>query len=157
MASYTKSSRANPCPMCDRTHDGDCRVLDSGMVYCHTELNGVRKGQQHPDRPFVYCGQSDEAMGFGIWKPLDLCDEPLKTKREPKTQFFTYRRWDGSDVGVRRKRTDYPDKPKWVGWESKLNGLREIEIAPYRWHTVLDDIANGAQTLLVVRGELKAD
>ncbi|AII42164.1 hypothetical protein KR100_01930 [Synechococcus sp. KORDI-100] len=156
MTSYTRSSRANPCPICGRTRDGDCRILDSGLVFCHSERNGVIPGKQHPKKDFVYCGKSDEAQGFGIWKPLHLCTEPLKTRREPKTQFFQYRLWDGSPLKVSRKRTDYPDKPKWVGWEKRLNGTKEIEIAPYRWHKAMAEVVS-VGVLVVLRGELKAD
>ena len=29
------SSRRNPCPVCGRTKDGDCRFLDGGLILCH--------------------------------------------------------------------------------------------------------------------------
>jgi len=34
-ADLSKSSPSNPCPVCDRTNDGDCRILKSAVL-CHT-------------------------------------------------------------------------------------------------------------------------
>lgn len=157
MAAFTPSSRANPCPMCDRTKDGDCRILDSGIVLCHTILNGVAPGKQHPERPFVYCGHSDEAQGFGKWKPLHLCEDRTdKAPRKPGRTEFSYFFWNGEEVPVKRYRHDRPGQPADKKWAGKLNGRREIEIAPYRWEKVWPAITTG-DVLFAVRGELKAD
>ena len=88
-ATFTPSSKQHPCKLCGRTKDGDCRESSEGFVLCHTVLNGVAKGQQHPDLPFVYCGQSDEGPGAGIWKPLELCETRTdKAPRKPATHYF---------------------------------------------------------------------
>jgi hypothetical protein len=143
--------------MCDRTHDGDCRILDNGYVLCHTHLNGVDPGKRHPERPFIYCGHSDEAQGFGKWLPEHLDDPSKKAPREPLDHFWIYRCWDGSDFPVRRKRSDTPGKDKWVGWETKFpEGRRQAEIAPLHWHETEQQRAAG-EFLFVVKGELKAE
>ena len=153
------SGTNNPCPMCDRTKDGDCRIADNGMVLCHSIQNGVDKGKHHPERPFIYCGQSDEAQGFGKWLPEHLADDqPQKLKRQPKTHDFLYRFWDGSEVPVKRRRIDYADnRPKDVRWAGTLNGRPEKEIQPYRWKESRTQQVLDGGVLFVVRGELKAD
>ncbi len=157
MATFTRSSKTNPCPVCDRTKDGDCRILDSGMVLCHTTLNGVAPGKPHPDRPFIYCGQSDEAQGFGKWLPEHLASEPLaKAPREPLEHRFNYQLWDGSPAPKQRLRIDYSDgRPKKVTWAGKL-GIPESEIAPFGWHEAMDSLGFSDDPLFIVKGELKA-
>ena len=62
------SGRNNPCPVCGRVKDGDCRIAEDGKVLCHTIRSGVvAKGKRHPEHPYIYCGESDEGQGFGIW------------------------------------------------------------------------------------------
>ena len=80
------SGRNTPCPMCGRVKDGDCRWNDDGVVLCHTIRGGVvAEGKRHPDRPYIYCGESDKAQGFGKWLPEQLAnDKPQKLRREPK-------------------------------------------------------------------------
>ena len=157
MPTFTLSSRANPCPMCDRTKDGDCRILDTGIVLCHTILNGVAPGKQHSERPFVYCGQSDDAQGFGTWKPLALCeDRKDKAPRKPDTVYFNYFFWDGTPTPVQRYRKDAPGKPKEVKWcKGGLGGRPQVEVAPYRWAEATDLLLPG-DSLLIAKGELKA-
>ncbi|MDO6353258.1 AAA family ATPase [Synechococcus sp. YX-04-1] len=128
------------------------------MVLCHTVRDGVvPKGLQHPDRPFIYCGESDEAQGFGKWLPEHLDDPSKKAPRKPRERFWVYRCWDGTDFPVRRKRTDTPGKEKWVGWETTFpEGRRQAEIAPFHWHETEQKRAAG-ELLFVVKGELKAE
>jgi len=143
--------------MCDRTKDGDCRVADNGFVLCHTELNGVKKGERHPERPFIYCGQSDKAQGFGTWKPEHLCEKrPEKPKREPKTQYFDYCFWDGTPTPAQRYRKDFADgRDKEVKWcRGGLQGRPQTEVAPYFWHEMAPRVAEG-ELLFVAKGELK--
>lgn len=145
--------------MCDRTKDGDCRVVDTGIVLCHTELNGVDPGQHHPERPFVYCGYSDEAQGFGIWKPEHLCDDkPQKEQRQPQTRYFDYFFWDGTPTPARRYRKDFGDgRPKEVKWcRGGLQGRPQTDVAPYLWHEMSARAADG-EMLFIAKGELKVE
>ena len=154
MSAFTPSSNQNPCPVCDRTKDGDCRILDSGLVFCHTIRNGVAPGKQHPDRPYVYCGHSDEAQGFGKWKPEHLCiDLPAKAPRKYGIRYFDYFFWDGTPCPVQRYRKDVEGQPKEVKWcEGGLKGRPQLDVAPYLWEKIGD-----AKQIFVVRGELKAE
>ena len=144
--------------MCGRVKDGDCRWNDDGLVLCHTIRGGVvAAGKRHPDRPYIYCGESDEAQRFGQWLPEHLDDPSKKQERKPLTRTWTYQKWDGTDAPVRRKRTDTPGQDKWVGWERKFpEGLRQADIAPFQWHDTAAQRADGV-LLFVVKGELKAE
>ena len=119
----------------------------------------VAAGERHPDRPYIYCGESDEAQGFGKWLPEHLADDrPQKLKREPKESLFTYWFWDGTEVPVQRRRVDYADyRPKDVRWAGTLNGRPETEIQPYLWKESTTRLATDGGVLFVVRGELKAE
>ena len=117
------SGKNSPCPMCDRVKDGDCRWNDDELVLCHTIRDGVvPKGHRHPERPFIYCGESDEAQGFGKWLPEHLDDPSKKAPRKPRERFWVYRCWDGTDFPVRRKRTETPGKKN--GLAGKTRSLR---------------------------------
>lgn len=82
------SGRNSPCPICDRVRDGDYRWNDDRLVLCHTIRGAVvAPGKSHPDRPYIYCGESDEAQGFGKWLPKHLAEgKPKKLKRERKDE-----------------------------------------------------------------------
>lgn len=158
MATFTPSSKRHPCKMCGRTKDGDCRELDSGIILCHTVLNGVDSGQQHPEHPFVYCGQTDEGPGAGKWKPLELCEDRTdKAPRKPATHYFDYTFWDGTPTPAQRYRKDVPGKPKEVKWcKGGLHGRPQTDVAPYRWQKEHPLLVIG-DSLFIVKGELKAD
>ena len=152
--------KKQPLPMCDRVKDGDCRWNDDGLVLCHTIRGGVvAEGKRHPDRPYIYCGESDKAQGFGKWLPEHRADDrPQKLRREPKESLFTYWFWDGAEVPVQRRRIDYADdRPKDVRWTGTLNGRPEAEIQPYLWKESTTRLATDGGVLFVVRGELKAE
>ena len=152
------SSRRHPCPVCGRIHDGDCRVTAEGFVFCHTAIKGFKRGQQHPEREYVYCGQTKSGHPCGIWKPLTLCSEkPQKTDRPSGLKEYTFRFWDGSEVPVKRFRMDRPGEKSKKGWRKPgLEGRLQIEIAPYRWHIATQSLAEG-DLLMITKGELKAD
>ena len=146
--------------MCGRVKDGDCRIAEDGKVLCHTIRSGVvAKGKRHPQHSYIYCGESDEGQGFGIWLPEHLADDkPPKLKRKPKKHHFTYRFWDGSVVPVQRRRIDYSEnRPKDVRWVGTLNGRPEAEIQPYLWKESTTSLLLDGGVLFVVRGELKAE
>ena len=155
----TASSRSNPCAICGRTKDGDCRETKDGFWLCHTERDGFRKGQRHANKPFVFCGKSDEAQGFGVWKPEALCtDRPQKTDRKVGTLYFNYQFWDGQPTPAQRYRKDFGDgRPKEVKWcRGGLGGRPQSDVAPYQWFDVSAN-ASPEAPLFIVKGELKAE
>ena len=153
------SGKRSPCPICDRTKDADCRIAPSGLVLCHTIQNGFKKGELHPERSYVFCGQSDEGQGFGIWLPQHVDNsKPQKTERKTGSRNFDYFFWDGTPTPAQRYRRDFNDgRPKEIKWcKGGLKGRRQVEVAPYQWHVATANLSNGDQ-LFIVRGELKAE
>jgi len=77
MERWNQSSERNPCPICGRTKDGDCRVRqDGGMVVCHRGKSlgppqRLRKGQVLTgagDRQWAYTGESrDDSRDAAIF------------------------------------------------------------------------------------------
>ena len=71
MAEFTPSSRKNPCEICNRTKDGDCRKLSDGFWLCHT-YSGLENGEQAPDGAAFRFLHDTEDGNWGIWKPAAL-------------------------------------------------------------------------------------
>jgi len=156
MRRFTPSSQRNPCPVCDRTKDADCRITSEGVVYCHSQLNGVKPGEQHPERDFVYCGPTKNGHLCGIWKPLHLCVTPNKKREPAQTAYYDYFWWDGSATPVQRyrKQTAMGKDIRWCA--PGLGGRPQADVAPYRWHKVHPELTPG-ETLFVLKGELKTE
>ncbi|WP_445250847.1 hypothetical protein [Microcoleus sp. OTE_8_concoct_300] len=54
----TSSSKFNPCPVCGRTKDGDCRISRDGkMVLCHQNFDNAKT--QQPDLWYFDGASSD--------------------------------------------------------------------------------------------------
>lgn len=59
----THSSKDNPCPVCDRTKDGDCSwTSDKGLILCYTEGKDGNPAQSAADYHFN-CKYSDSYHG----------------------------------------------------------------------------------------------
>ena len=154
MARFISSSKKNPCKICGRTHDGDCRETPEGIIYCHTELNGVKPGNPHPEHEYVYCDCTKRGHECGIWKPLSLCTVPTKKRAPAPTDYYDYFFWDQSPTPVQRyrKQTATGKEIKWCS--GGLNGRLQIDVAPFCWHKVTDQLSAG-DPLFVLKGELK--
>jgi len=62
---YTPSSKRNPCPVCQREKDGDCRVGEFGnLALCHTFQDG-RADETRNGYRFIRV--SDKGAGWGVW------------------------------------------------------------------------------------------
>lgn len=65
MSQPTRSGKNNPCPVCGRTKDTDCRIYEAGNhVLCHTYQD------EHPDgtaKGYKFHRTSDKAAGYGVW------------------------------------------------------------------------------------------
>lgn len=150
------SSRNNPCPVCGRTKDGDCRIGSDGLVLCHSNLD-AKFGDTSNDGLHRCLGKSrNDPKGSTAWKPASQ----WKEKRAEGTHRFTYRLWNGNPAPADRIRRDSGNgQEKSIRWERMLNGTPEADIAPYRWHDALAllDHHDTPPVLLIVKGELKAD
>ena len=70
-ADLKPSSKSCPCPVCDRTKDGDCRIHGDGIVLCRTHTGkGLNPGDRAPSgAPYRFIGTSTKAYDLGMWKP----------------------------------------------------------------------------------------
>lgn len=82
-ANFSTSSKANPCPVCGRTKDGDCRISRDGkMVLCHQNFDHTKSQQPdlwHFDKP-----TSDGRCGVYVFKEKTESIQP--TARKSRTQ-----------------------------------------------------------------------
>jgi len=141
------SSRRNPCPVCGRTKDGDCRILDTGAVFCQSHPNeeiGTEKNG------YLFAKRNDDGR-TGTWVPADQWDGG--TKQE---SFYTdrkewvYRNRAGVEtVAYRREGIQKFQVSKLPGITvSELNG----ELLPYRYHELA-----GVERVFLTEGEKCAD
>jgi len=73
------SSKTNPCPVCGRTKDGDCRISRDGkMVLCHQNFDHAKTLQPdlwHFDKP-----SSDNRCGIYVFKEKTESIQPTARK-----------------------------------------------------------------------------
>lgn len=155
---FSPSSRNNPCPVCGRTKDGDCRIKPNNeLVLCHNNFDNDATLQ--PDL-WHYDGQtSDGRCGKYILKTSDRTQKP---PRSEQTRYFHYPARDGSPL-VRVRRIDTTSKKsfsqqRWNGNEfvAGLDGMNRAYIPIYRYAEVQEAIAQG-QLIFIVEGETCAD
>lgn len=84
---FVTSSKTNPCPVCGRTKDGDCRITRDGkMVLCHQNFDHTKTQQPdlwHFDKP-----TSDGRCGVYVFKEKTESIQPTARKsRTPKKQY----------------------------------------------------------------------
>jgi predicted transcriptional regulator len=83
--SFKPSSKRTPCPICNRTKDGDCRISDD-LVLCHhgsthSPPPGLKPGDLHPGhdgRHWAFTGNTKDgrAAVFTIDKPRQQGHQP---------------------------------------------------------------------------------
>jgi hypothetical protein len=151
---YQHSGQGNPCPICGRTKDGDCRWNDE-VVLCHTHVDHDAQVSG-----YVYRGVEDI---WGLYFPV--VEPPPKPLRPKSEKHFIYTDLDGNRL-VRVTRKDDGKGKKRI-FQSHWNGKRWIkglipeikaQLRLYRIGEPLnqDAIAHG-QILLIVEGEGKVD
>lgn len=155
----TSSSKFNPCPVCGRTKDGDCRISRDGkMVLCHQNFDNAKT--QQPDLWHFDGASSDNRCGVYVFK-----EKTTKSIRPKQTRYWEYPDRDGSRLvrveriddgeGNKKVRQQYWDKniKDWVyGWGDVVRASIPI----YRRAEVLEAIAKG-ETIFAVEGEPCAD
>jgi len=86
---WIPSSKANPCPVCGRTKDGDCRISGDGLqVNCHRGSThsppaDLKKGDTVIDkdgRVWAYTHDNDRGAHFTIHKPRGQKEKPTSGK-----------------------------------------------------------------------------
>jgi putative DNA primase/helicase len=77
------SSKSNPCPVCGRTKDGDCRISHDGkMVLCHQNFDHAKT--QQPDLWHFNGSTSDGRCGIYILKEESESIQPVARKPRAK-------------------------------------------------------------------------
>src|SRR4028119_1551744 len=81
------SSKSNPCPVCGRTKDGDCRISHDGkMVLCHQNFDHAKTLQ--PDLWHFDKSSSDGRCGIYIFKEESQSIQPVARKPRAKRKEF---------------------------------------------------------------------
>jgi len=81
------SSKSNPCPVCGRTKDGDCRISQDGkMVLCHQNFDHSKT--QQPDLWHFNGSTSDGRCGIYIFKEESESIQPVARKPRAKKKEF---------------------------------------------------------------------
>ena len=158
----TNSSKSNPCPVCGRTKDGDCRIShDGGMVLCHNNFDANSNPNWH------FTGQSkDGRCGVYVFK-----EPTVKSIRPAQTRYWEYPARDGSRL-VRVKRVDDgkgkkkfsqerwdKDKKQWLPGLKDEEGIVKVDRADipiYRYAEIQEAKARG-EIIFKVEGEPCAD
>jgi putative DNA primase/helicase len=77
------SSKSNPCPVCGRTKDGDCRISHDGkMVLCHQNFDHAKTLQ--PDLWHFNGSTSDGRCGIYVLKEENESIQPVARKPRAK-------------------------------------------------------------------------
>ena len=77
------SSKSNPCPVCGRTKDGDCRISHDGkMVLCHQNFDHAKT--QQPDLWHFNGSTSDGRCGIYVFKEENESIQPVARKPRAK-------------------------------------------------------------------------
>ena len=149
---FIPSGKGNPCPVCGRTKDGDCRTAENGnIVLCHTQ----QSESDHPD--YKYVGETQKGAGWGKWIAKKGIKSP-KVKRSSSLQSYVYQDRQGNPLArVTRKGRDFRQY-HWNGkdWKPKVPDTTRKRIPIYRYAEVRKAIAQGRK-IWIVEGESTAD
>jgi len=162
---FSTSSKTNPCPVCGRTKDKDCRISrDTKLVLCHQNFNNTKTKQ--PDL-WDFKGETSDAR-CGVYVFKEKTEKPI---RPAQTRYWEYPARDGSrlvrvvriDDGEGNKKISQErwdkDKKLWLpgyGKDEDKNKVARASIPVYRYAEVRKAIANG-ETIFAVEGEPCAD
>ena len=81
------SSKSNPCPVCGRTKDGDCRISHDGkMVLCHQNFDNAKT--QQPELWHFNGSTSDGRCGIYVFKEESENIQPVARKPRAKKKEF---------------------------------------------------------------------
>jgi hypothetical protein len=162
---FSTSSKTNPCPVCGRTKDKDCRISRDGkLVLCHQNFNHTKT--QQPDLWHFNGETSDARCGKYVFK-----EKTQKSIRPKQSRSWEYPARDGSrlvrvvrvDDGEGNKKISQErwdkDKQRWLpGWgkDEDKNKVVRASIPVYRYAEVRKAITKG-QPIYIVEGEPCAD
>ncbi len=154
MSQYQYSGRSQPCPICNRTKDQDCRWNDE-VVFCNTHIDQDAEVAGH-----VYRGATSD----GLWgQYFATVDQPAKSVRPQSRKDYLYPSREGQPL-VKVTRCDRGNGSKyfvqkhWDGhqWVKGLTPKIKQQVTIYRYQEVRRAIAAG-QTIWMIEGEGCAD
>ena len=118
-----KSGKGEPCPVCDRTKDSDCRVSEDGnLVLCHTHQE-----KADPINGFRWIGVTTEGAGWGKW--IRGFDKNPDYRPQGMMHEFPYT--DASGTVRTTKKRIYKSSGKQDWWDPK--GVPTGVLLPYRY------------------------
>lgn len=151
---FQYSGRGNPCPICDRTKDGDCRWNDE-VVLCHTHVD--RDAQIEG---YVYRGGKD------IWGQYFPVQEPVSKPSRPKAKKeFVYHDKDSRPL-VKVTRIDdgeggkqfFQSHRKGQTWVKRVPEEIRAKLRLYRIDDPINQAAIATRTpIILVEGESIVD
>lgn len=162
MPEFSKSGRNNPCPVCGRTKDQDCRVKEQeNVVFCHSYVNDpgeLVNGYKHVG------SSSDDLWGIFVWDEVNkygkVSGKKVRTGSHRKEYFYPTR---NGDRFVKVQKVATGDSKKfyqfhWDGndWVAGMPYEIKADIPIYRYQDVRDAIASG-QPIVIVEGESTAN
>jgi len=162
---FSTSSKTNPCPVCGRTKDKDCRISRDGkLVLCHQNFNHTKTKQTDL---WHFNGETSDAR-CGVYVFKEKTEKPI---RPAQTRYWEYPDRNGSrlvrvvrvDDGkgkkdISQERWD-KDKKRWLpgyGKDGDKNQVARASIPVYRYAEVRKAIARG-EVIFIVEGEPCAD
>ncbi len=161
---FVSSSKRHPCPVCDRTKDGDCRSSEAdNLILCHSHTSDP--GELLQGYKFLHSSK-DGLWGVFIFHQPD--DRGKVKGRKPASQRPHRERYIYTDrtgenlVMVVRISTQGKAKTfaqyRWDGveWQKGLNDYQKQNIPIYRYSDIRAAIAQG-KPIFLVEGEAKAD
>lgn len=149
-AKYIYSSKRNPCPVCGRTKDADCRVTpDEGLVFCHSEINSRKPGEELNEH--IYLGENST----GNWGKWVRKSEQFQKQRTPGQEFrYPFTDIEGNFlVEEVRVYQSTGCKKTWIS----PKGVDTSKLAPYRYLEAIQALKDGAECCFITEGPPKAD
>ncbi|KGF73195.1 hypothetical protein DO97_01370 [Neosynechococcus sphagnicola sy1] len=147
---FTPSSKRNPCPVCNRTKDSDCRISENGnFVLCHSKING-RQPKENLNG-FIWLG-TDPTQNWGKW----IAKSEDWQKERPVGQEFRYPFCDRQGKVLVEEVRVYQSgggKKQWM----EPKGVDTARLLPYRYSEAVDALKAGAEHCFIVEGPPKAD
>lgn len=158
MTKFATSSRKKPCPVCDRTKDGDCRISQNGeLVLCHSHIEG-KKGDTI--NGYVWIGEVKEPLNWGKWVVPSA--EPFKNPNyRPVDQEYRFDYTNAKGTVICAKVRVYQKQPdgsvkKRDRWEP--TGIESADLLPYRYLVAIEKLnADPTLPLFIDESEMTAD
>jgi predicted P-loop ATPase len=163
MTKFIVSSSKNPCPVCLRTKDGDCRITEQGdLIFCHSHQDG-KKGDEL--NGFTFVKTCSDGAGWGLWGRAKAKRKERKTPE--KEQIFYYHGRDAKPlIRVHRQKGKSPEfwqsyfiNGAWVVASKVPDHVKQSyrkSVPIYRFAEVQQAIEEGKE-IVWVEGEKPAD